>query len=309
MPSRAIGAVRATACLTVAHITALGLPRPLGAGSTLLDASLPAGGFFALNDVLDGALAVGVAAGHARLLEDVLRARGGGGDALDDVLDGGARLVHSLLGGLLTLSQGLHMLANPLDEALQRRPPPPPLGAAVYWAHEYLSHRLFVFATMALWLHAAVQASAQSFTADAAAAPASASSLDPLTAALALAHGVGFGVFSIATRTVPIAAPLALATVVVAAVAARRPSLACRYTGAAAGVVFALHAGWLVWHRGGLPTFDDLSGHDGHAAAPPVVGHVRAWAVPIGVSLGVAGVGGVLAVAAGPPRTRQKRSD
>ena len=270
MASSVERALLAVSLVSVAHSIALGVPR-IGDDRTIL---------FFLGDVADGGLSVSVAYAHMLLALRLSNAAPSDRPAV-------ALHVHGLLCGLLVLAQGMHMVKNPLDTIFSHAEPSASLASiyrTAYWQHEYLSHRLSMFATMALWLSASMQSGH-------AAANPSAWWCWSLRVA-ALVHAAAFGMLVIGTRTIPVVLPLAI--LLLARSCARDCGAALReFTFVFSLGLLTLHAGWLTKHGGNFPTFDDLhaephdvlaaSARKHHAAFSPVSRVLWLWAAPASV--------------------------
>lgn len=256
---------------TVLHLVLLGLPRSEYLSRHL---SLPPG--LLINDLIDGAVAVAVVHAHL-LLALALTSRGASTSILQ---------AHSLLGGLLLLAQGGHMVANPIDFLLKSTATLKPkaqdivfLHNIIHWQHEYYSHRLFVGATMGLWLSLCTHAPLLP-------RPAARLRWSVALRLCLIVHVIAFGVFVIGTRSAPIASPLAAMLLLNNRFRVGRggSELVLEYASAFAAGLLALQLGWAMRHSG-LPTFEDLRGGSQmqaeHAALPPLTQLARAWAAPM----------------------------
>jgi len=241
-----------TSTLTVLHITLGGLlPRHPRQLVTWL--GLPADGGFEVVDLIDGGLTVLVAMAQGCLFD------------LVGVEHRSLLRLHSVFALLLVLAAGAHMIANPLDEwmlAQHQLSVPPPEAAklyrTLYWQHEYLSHRLFTFASFAMLALTALCSQAGATQASGAGWAAA------VTLLVGLLHGLAVGFFVVGTRTVPIAMPfyvVVLCTWLRTKIGGGFPTLVCSHHAALSLSMAAVHAVWFIKHGFALPTFDDLSTH------------------------------------------------
>merc|ERR1711924_338232 len=148
---------------------------------------------------------------------------------------------------VLVLGSGAHIVANAAESHMAMVDPTATSYELLYWAHEYLAHRLFALGSYGLWLNAAVNHQSRHAT-----------TLSRKLVFVAVVQGLAAGFFAIGTRTASTVAAPAAMLLLGLGIMQRGERVVCTFAAITSAASLVVYSGWLVAYGGSMPTFDDL---------------------------------------------------